>query len=236
MTDEASLVQKFTSFLHEVFPLFGIKDVSQAEGDIAEPKNIHTFLYFLQSPDNRALIVNVKTSENGSKRFYFYLNPRDVGNVQSGFTLIKKADFDLSRRFKNVFHAINLEPFLVTRIDALLFDELLQSMNPQLTTVKELEPIFTFGQEDAIISPSQQATLMEPLQNSPSEKYISIQEPQDGINDSFTREPPKITASPKPSKPEAKPPVVSKNGRFINRLSSKESADEDDNNVLKYRP
>lgn len=66
--------------------------------------------------------------------------------------------------------------------------------------------------------------------------YISIQEPQDSMNDSFTREPPKITASPKPTKPEGKPLVVSKNGRFINRLSSKDSADEDDNNILKYKP
>lgn len=241
MSEEATLVQKFSVFFNEVLPLFGHKDVNQAEADLAEPKNIHTFLYFLQSPDNRALIVNVKTGDNGLKRFYFYLNPRDVGNVESGFTLIKKADFDINRRFKHVFHALSLEPFLVTRIDALLFDELLQTMAPKLTTVHELEPIFTFGQDEPILDSrkvSAQSNGKVEASPSQSDKYISIQEPEDSIYRGSDKggSPTKSSPSPRPApKPEAKPPIFSKNGKFANRLNSKEGIEEEEAQ-LKYKP
>ncbi len=240
MSEEATLVQKFTVFFNEVLPLFGVKEVNQAEADLAEPKNIHTFLYFLQSPDNRALIVNIKTGDNGSKRFYFYLNPRDVGNVESGFTLIKKSDFDINRRFKNVFHALSLEPFLVTRIDALLFDELLQTMAPSLTTVRELEPIFTFGQDEPILDSKKNSRqeVKPELSPSQSDKYISIQEPEDSLYRSSEKGPSPLKPAPSPrltGKSETKPPIFSKNGKFANRLNSKDGLEEDDVQ-LKYKP
>ena len=166
MNEDIQLLKKFHIFFYEVLPLFGIKDATVADEDLSEPQNIHTIIFFLTNSDSRAMIVHIKSSEEGKKRFFFHLTPKDVGNVQTGFTLIKRVDYEVTRKFKHVFHALSLEPFLVTRIDAILFEELLQSLhaNNQPKDKDDLNQIFTFGQENSIIKEVE------------SDKYISIQE------------------------------------------------------------
>ena len=166
MSEDIRLLKKFHVFFYEVLPLFGEKDATIADQDLSDPQNIHTIIFFLTNPDSRAMIVHIKSNEEGNKRFYFHLSPKDVGNVQAGFTLIKRVDYEVTRKFKHVFHALSLEPFLVTRIDAILFEELLQSLhaNNQPKDRDDLNQIFTFGQENSIIKEVE------------SDKYISIQE------------------------------------------------------------
>jgi hypothetical protein len=178
MEEEAQLVGKFTTFFHEVLPLFKITDKQQADIDLADPRNIHTFLYFLKKPEQKALIVNWRNLEEGKSRFYLHLNPKEVGDVNKGFTLIKRPEFDASKKFKHVFHAISLEPLLVTRIDALLFEELITSMHPEESKFEapankpasaENSHILTFGQEHSILPTPQE------------EGYISITEEANGL-------------------------------------------------------
>lgn len=166
MSEDIQLLKKFHVFFYEVLPLFGVKDATIADQDLSDPQNIHTIIFFLTNSDSRAMIVHIKSNEEGKKRFYFHLTPKDVGNVQAGFTLIKRVDYEVTRKFKHVFHALSLEPFLVTRIDTILFEELLQSLhaNNQPRDRDDLNQIFTFGQENSIIKEVE------------SDKYISIQE------------------------------------------------------------
>ena len=169
MNEEIELLNKFRSFFNEVLPMFGVKDVSHADKDLSDAHNIHTIIYFLNTQSSRALIVNIKSSEEGIKKFYFHLNPKEVGNVQNGFTLIKRVDFQVSKKFKHTFHALSLEPFLVNRIDVLLFEDLLSSLRginieQKNGGVDEIDKMFTFGREGAIIKEEE------------SDKYISIHE------------------------------------------------------------
>lgn len=202
MEEEAQLVQKFTTFFHDVLPLFQITDKQQAEIDLADARNIHTFLYFLKNNHQKALIVNWRSLDEGKSRFYFHLNAREVGDVNKGFTLIKRPEFDLSKKFKHVFHAIGLEPLLVTRIDVLLFEELITSMHPdepkpeepvKKTPSGENSHVLTFGQDQSIL----------PLQE---EGYISITEEANGL--------------PVKTKPKAQGLRASKTGALSSNYSS----------------
>lgn len=185
MEEEAQLVHKFTTFFHEVLPLFQISDKQQADVDLADARNIHTFLYFLKNNQQKALIVNWRSLDEGKSRFYFHLNAREVGDVNKGFTLIKKLEFDIERKFKYMFHAFGLEPLLVTRIDVLLFEELITSMHPDGGKTEEPKKassgenshVLTFGQEQSIL----------PLQE---DGYISITEEANGLP---------VKSKPKPS-------------------------------------
>ena len=202
MEEEAQLVQKFTTFFHDVLPLFQITDKQQADVDLADARNIHTFLYFLKNNHQKALIVNWRSLDEGKSRFYFHLNAREVGDVNKGFTLIKRPEFDVTKKFKHVFHAIGLEPLLVTRIDVLLFEELITSMHPdegkseeptKKTPSGENSHVLTFGQEQSIL----------PLQE---EGYISITEEANGL--------------PVKSKPKPQGLRASKTGSLSNQYSS----------------
>lgn len=172
MTDSESLVLKFNSFFYEVLPLFAIKEIDQAREDLSEPKNIHTILHFLRSPDLKALIINVKTIDDTKKKFLFHLNPREVGTIHSGFTLIKRDDFALEKKFKYVFHALNIEAFLVYKLDVVLFEELLNTLHPANKEKSKDQdgsnPIFTFGSEEKILSKVES-----------QRDYIKIQEPSE---------------------------------------------------------
>lgn len=196
MNEDIQLLKKFHIFFYEVLPLFGVKDATMADQDLSDPQNIHTIIFFLTNQDTRAMIVHIKSNEDGQKRFFFHLSPKDVGNVQAGFTLIKRVDYEVTRKFKHVFHALSLEPFLVSRIDSVLFEELLQSLhaNNQPKDKDDLNQIFTFGQENSIIKEVE------------SDKYISIQEhstPQSNKEESCDQTNPPFTDSvPTKTKPK----------------------------------
>ena len=172
--EDTDLLIRFRRFFVELLPLFkleGEANTAAAKDELGEARSMHTVLYFLKTEESRALIVNIKKQVDGSKRFYLHLNVRDVGPVQEGFTLIKKSSFDLGERFRKSFHALSLEPLLETKIDVLLFDELVESLKPG--AADEESSVVSPIKDDMSVSSKD---LRSSSKNEETEAYISIQD------------------------------------------------------------
>lgn len=172
---DADLMSRFRRFFLDLLPLFkleGEATCNSAREELKEPNTMQLVLSFLRSEESRALIVNVTKMEDGKIKYHFHLDPRQVGAVTQGFTLIKKANFDLSERLRKSFHALSLEPLLERRIDVLLFDELLESLKPGTSEVED-DPNTTLSKDESL---SQKGTQLTP--DTPEiEAYISIEDP-----------------------------------------------------------